>query len=200
MYYYIYDNFLKHKKYQSLLSKIENRLTDLGINGRIGRLSLLTSLKELIKEGIKRDVKTIVVVGNNQTINRTIKALAMIDQQLTLGIIPIGSDNQLAELLGIPTGESACEILSARKIEKLNIGQINNDQFFISSIVLSAVDIAITCDNQYRIIPTNKNGRVIINNFYHESIINNPKNDLLKIFIQGSYKDGFIKKFIKKDS
>ena len=54
MYLYIYDNFLTEKKYQSLLYKIENRLVDLDIKGRVVRLNILKNMRDVVDSGIKQ--------------------------------------------------------------------------------------------------------------------------------------------------
>ena len=46
MYYYLYDTFLLDNKYQKTLHRIENRLVDLGIDGTIGRLSILMNIEK----------------------------------------------------------------------------------------------------------------------------------------------------------
>ena len=38
MYIYLYDDFIKKKKYDSLIKEIETQLTDFGIAGKILRL------------------------------------------------------------------------------------------------------------------------------------------------------------------
>lgn len=54
MYYYIFDQFLNETKYQSLVNKIEARLTDLGINGRSEKLTILKSLPDTMNEIVKK--------------------------------------------------------------------------------------------------------------------------------------------------
>ena len=38
MHVYIYDSFLNHKKFEKIIARIETRVTDLGLNGKINRL------------------------------------------------------------------------------------------------------------------------------------------------------------------
>ena len=49
MYYYLYDSRLNDKKYNNVIAKIETRLTDLGINGKINRLSFLKNINQKYK-------------------------------------------------------------------------------------------------------------------------------------------------------
>ena len=62
MYFYFYDTFVSDKKNEQLLGKIENRLIELGINGRTEKLTVLKNMKELIEDAIKKGAHTIVAV------------------------------------------------------------------------------------------------------------------------------------------
>ena len=88
MYCYIYDTFLKEKKYQRLLIKIENSVTSYGLNGKIRRLNLLNPIREVVAEELKYPIHTLVVVGGDELVTKVIDALAGHD--VTLGIIPVG--------------------------------------------------------------------------------------------------------------
>jgi len=100
MYYYIYDSFLSDKKYRKLLAQIETRLTDLGINGKINRLSFLKNIRDLITDEIKNGQNTIVVLGNDSTINKVINIIADLD--VFLGIIPIGKEKKFQNFWACP--------------------------------------------------------------------------------------------------
>lgn len=162
MHYYIYDHFLNNKKYTTVINKIETRLTDLGINGRSEKLTILKSMSEIAGEAEKRGASTIVAVGNDSTVSKIISMLPNLN--ITLGIIPIGPDNEIAKILGIPEGEAACDTLSGRLTEKIDLGKANG-YYFISHIKLpSEKEIIIDCGNYY-ISPLTKNSAINICNF-----------------------------------
>lgn len=146
MYYYIYDSFLSDKKYRKLLAQIETRLTDLGINGKINRLSFLKNINDIITDEIKCGNNTIVALGNDATINKVINIIANLD--VFLGVIPIGKEQKISKILGIPEGLAACETLSARIIKKINLGKVNNS-YFVSSLDAAGRDIILECDNNF---------------------------------------------------
>ena len=129
MYLYLYDSFLNNKKYSGLLAKIETRLTDLGIGGKIFRLSPLRNVTELMNDEVKSGIKTVVVVGNDKTTSTIINLAAQLS--VTLGIIPVGPDNKIAQILGINSPEEACNILAARKIEKVDLTDFDSVNSFI---------------------------------------------------------------------
>ena len=182
MYYYIYDSYLNSKSYNNTLAKIETRLTDLGINGKINHLSFLKNIKQILTDEIKKGANTLVVVGNDKTIGKIINLVA--DLNMTLGIIPIDGTNNIAKFLGIPLREEACDILSSRIVQKIDLGNVNNN-YFISSIETIGKNISLELDNNY-----------LINLEGQESIINvsnlnccfgqiaNPEDQKLDIFIQ----------------
>lgn len=163
MYYYIYDSFVGKKKYERTRAQIETRLTDLGISGRIGRLTILTNFKELVKNGMNKGAKTIVLVGNDETVSRALNSLA--DQKVTLGIIPIGdlSDNKIARILGIPPTKPACDILANRIIKKIDLGRINRN-YFLCSAQLTANNLTIECGKKFSINALKSNNQINIYN------------------------------------
>ncbi|MFA5127083.1 MAG: diacylglycerol kinase family protein [Patescibacteria group bacterium] len=161
MYLYIYDSFLNDKKYADLLVQIEKRVTDLGIKGRIARLSILKNMKELIVDGVKDGIQTIVVIGDTQTFAKVINIVADLD--VVLGIIPVDNDNKIARLLGVPPKILACDALAARIIKKVDLGQINN-HYFIGSAEISNGDVTIEYDD-FKVQPTTLNNKITIYNF-----------------------------------
>ena len=133
---YIYDSFLNQKKYDRLLAQIETRLTDLDLNGKISRLSIMKNIKEVVADELKRGASTIIAVGNNKIVNQIINSLANFN--IPLGIIPIQDENNsIAKSLGINDELTACEILSARRIAKIDLGLANNSYFLSTAMVPS---------------------------------------------------------------
>ncbi len=147
MYGYIYDIFLTQKQFIKEVNRIENSLTDLGLQGQIIRLSLISNVGHAVEELINRGVKTIVAVGSDQLFS----SLADYADQLTsitVGLIPVGSHRLMADILGIPPGEQACQVLSARLIYYIRLGRINQ-KYFIHSVVAQDSRTQIHCDAQY---------------------------------------------------
>jgi len=189
MYYYLYDSFLSERKYEKVIDKIRTRLLDLEIQGRPAHLSLLKSANELIEDGVKSGVKTVVVVGNDKTFLKVINVIAKND--LTLGIIPIGENNQIAQYLGLPPEELACDILAARKVESVDLG-IANDIYFFSNIKIDKdiSRISLKKDN-FQIYPQKNCQSLQIFNFsYSHHNIKDIKNR--KVLNQVNPKDGFL--------
>lgn len=149
MYYYVYDEFVQDPKFERDLALIETRLTDLGIAGKIARLALFRDPKELIRDEIRKGAKTVVAVGNDVTLRRVIDAVG--DSGIVIGVIPVGKEgNILSSILGIPTGVDACDILSARIIEELDIGEVNARRFLHTVQVPQVSQVEVMVDKNYK--------------------------------------------------
>lgn len=169
---FIYDSFLNQKKYDRLLARMETRITDLGLNGKIFRLSPTKNVQETITGELKRGVKTIIAVGHNKIINQIVNCLA--GYQVPLGIIPIGEDNNdIAKSLGIESMESACDILSARLLIKVDLG-LANKTYFLSNVSINNQGSVINMNKSYTIETTEK-GLIYIFNLIGEQIKLPPK-------------------------
>ncbi len=200
MYLYLYDSFLATPKYQKTIDKIEGRLTDLGISGRIAKLTIIKNASEIIKESLRKDIQTVVVVGGDILLCEA--ATSLVNQPATLGFIPVGPST-FGEILGIPPDEFGCEILSARRIANLDIGKINN-QYFFSSVLIKNREVNVRCEGSYQINPlTVKNLKVVNLDFLFpqkngEHKVSNPFDGLLEI-IFSTEKKGLLSIFKKKE-
>lgn len=185
MYLYLYDSSLNNKKYSNLLAKIETRLTDLGIGGKIFRLSPLRNIEELMNDEIRGGVKTIIIVGNDKTFSQIINLAAQLN--VTLGIIPIGPANKIAKMLGINSAHEACDIIAARIIQKVDLGKANNT-YFLSGLDIDRGTMTIECENKYR-IKASSTSEIQIRNLKPLFAANlgtknfNPQDGLLEILI-----------------
>ncbi len=148
MYQYIYDTFTGDRKYRREIAEMENRLTDLGLMGRVERLTLFKDVRETLEEGVRRGVKTVVAVGNDETVRTILGALPSLS--ITVGLIPFGESQHLSRLLGIPRGIAACDILSARLIQKLDIGKING-ALFLTSVSIPGGKLTLACEDQFSV-------------------------------------------------
>ncbi|MBU0721893.1 hypothetical protein KKA93_00305 [Patescibacteria group bacterium] len=158
---------MNQKKYDRLLARIETRITDLGLNGKISRLGPTKNVSETIDNELRRGAKTIIAVGNNKTINQIINSL--VSSRIPLGIIPIGQDNNdIAKSLGIESIETACDILSARLLTKIDLG-LANKTYFLSNISINNKGSVIDINKNYTIETTEK-GLIYIFNLIGEQI------------------------------
>ena len=155
MYVYLYDNFLRQKKFENTIQAIETRLTDFGIAGKILRLQNFTNADALIEEEIRRGATTIVIVGNDETFGHVLSRAATRD--ILFGFLPVGPNNTICDVLGIPVGEDACDILSKRRKVALDVGWFNN-RYFINQLHIPPSDIEVEYDERFTV--SSKHGRM----------------------------------------
>jgi diacylglycerol kinase family enzyme len=190
MHVYIYDDYLNNSRYNKIINRTEIRLTDLNLNGKIIRLGGIKNIKGAIQNEIKLGAKTIVAVGNNQTINKIIGAI--IDTEIfgdfqkktLLGIIPIGDDNSIANSFGIKNENEACNILLARRIEKIDLGLING-HYFLNQVTIQSLGTTLEIDNYT--LNVEGRGQIKIINLLSdrkENIKSNPHDGLLDVYIK----------------
>lgn len=130
MYLYLYDASLKERQYERVISNLETQMTDLGITGKIVRLSSLLSPKQIISEEIRRtkELKTVVIVGDDTAFTKIIQQVA--DLPVTFGWVPVGPKTDLAERFGLPYGAACAQILSRRRVMDLDVASCNQFYFF----------------------------------------------------------------------
>ena len=207
MYYYLYDSFLQDKKYSRLLGDIEARLIDLSIQGRSTKLNILNDIKELISDAVKQGAETVVVLGDDRTVSKAISAVMHLD--VVLGIIPIGSNNYLANYLGIPEGLGACDVLSKRVKENIDIAKVGANYFAFYLKTLSPDIKIISADGSYSITPMSPSLSVYICNFRPDEIDVEtdsnqhffiPHDGRLELVIKSAGKSSFLNKLFSKGS
>lgn len=174
---------------------MEIRLTDLGLNGKIIRLGGIKNIKGTVQNEVKLGAKTIIAVGNNQTINKIIGAIIDTDiysdfqKKTLLGIIPIGDDNSIAASFGIKNEEEACNILLARRIKKIDLGLVGKHYFLNQASIQSSGTILDIDDYSLEI---QERGEIRIINLLSnpkEIIKSSPHDGLLDISINTRRKD-----------
>ena len=153
LYAFLYDDFLSAPAYQRIIANIETRCSVLGIQGRVSRLAMFRDPKELVENLIRDGAQTIVVVGNDHTLEKVMWFLP--GMSVTVGYIPVCEPWGIAQLLGIPMGEAACDIVAARRIESLDIGQVN-DRHFLTEVIVEDTGSLVDVDGQFKIGPSQK--------------------------------------------
>ena len=195
MHVYIYDEYLNKPKYNRAINRLEIRLTDLGLNGKIIRLGGIKNIKGTIQNEIKLGAKTIIAVGNNQTINKIIGAVidteiySDFQKKTLLGLIPVGSDNSIATSFGINNIDDACNILLARRVEKIDLGLVGN-YYFLNQASISSLGTILQIDD-YTLEIIEKGEVRIINllSDQKETIKSNPHDGKLDVLIKTRKRD-----------
>jgi YegS/Rv2252/BmrU family lipid kinase len=124
------------RKGQKLLSQATVELEALGFELIIESTDHAHELSETIRRYQNR-VELVIIGGGDGTLNAAIEGL--IDTKLPLGILPMGTANDLARTLAIPTDLSAaCQVIASGKIRLIDLGWVNGQHFFnVASLGLS---------------------------------------------------------------
>ncbi|MBI3120525.1 MAG: hypothetical protein HYZ08_02795 [Candidatus Kerfeldbacteria bacterium] len=162
MYLYVYDAYVQDAKYEGVLANIENRLIELGINGKVERLSYLKSPSELILEGLKRGARTVVAVGNDDTFKKVLTVVSPYD--IVVGLIPVGGRSRVAEVFGIGHEQKACDTLSMRLVQTIDLLEANQHVVFSSIQIPSRQMVTIEIDGRYRVTPMHFRDNITISN------------------------------------
>ena len=77
----------------------------------------------LAKQAVKDGYKMVIAMGGDGTLEAVLRG--MVGRKTPMGIIPIGTQNNVAKSLGIPTdlGE-ACALIADKHISKLDVGRV----------------------------------------------------------------------------
>lgn len=98
---------------------------------------------EIVADILRRagEADAVVVCGGDGTLMRALPAL--LECGLPLGVLPLGTANDLARTLGIPEDlEAAADLIAAGGTRRIDVGSVNGHPFFnVASIGLS-VDLA----------------------------------------------------------
>jgi diacylglycerol kinase family enzyme len=135
MYYYIVDgNRISTKEFERVQSDLYSSISEYHISGEIVRVTGIRTVKQLVETAFFHQAKTIVAVGNDETLNEVIDLVK--GRETTIGYIPLVK-TELSEVLGIPDVAQACKFLAVRRVETLDLGIIN-EKYFLSKLSFGA--------------------------------------------------------------
>ena len=77
----------------------------------------------LAKQAVKDGYDLVIAMGGDGTLEAVLRG--MVGRKTPMGIIPTGTQNNIAKSLGIPTEmEEACSLIASQHIRKLDVGQV----------------------------------------------------------------------------
>ena len=121
---------------QNRITEAIEQLKKLGFDLQEESMDNPQQLPELIRRYQNR-VDLVIIGGGDGTLNAA--ADALVETQLPLGILPLGTANDLARTLEIPNSlPEACEIIAKGQVRRIDLGWVNGKYFFnVASMGLS---------------------------------------------------------------
>jgi YegS/Rv2252/BmrU family lipid kinase len=85
---------------------------------------------ECVRDVIERNVDAVIAAGGDGTVTWSIPAA--LERHVPLGIVPLGTFNDLARTLGIPLDLSqACRAIAEGHTKRIDVGRVN-DKYFVN--------------------------------------------------------------------
>lgn len=138
MYFYIFDpgRDKEVKYFERIQGRLLNLLAESNIGGETYRVTAIRTVELLVEQAIGADAKTIIVVGSDGSLNKTINAVIRKKANITLGFIPLDLESSLGRILGVAADiEEAVKTLASRLVRELNLGKVG-EHYFLSQVDL----------------------------------------------------------------
>jgi diacylglycerol kinase (ATP) len=111
---------------------IERLLQAAGWSLEVAYTSEERKASQLAREAVSRGVEFVLVGGGDGTVSEVAREVAR--SSTTLGILPIGTFNNIARSLAIPTElEEACGIIAQGKVRAMDLGVANGTDYFFEA-------------------------------------------------------------------
>lgn len=140
----------KSRRGRNAQAAVTAALEDAGLRVLYETCSTPESLPPLISR-MADQVDRVVIGGGDGTLNAAAPALR--SSGLPLGIVPLGTANDLARTLGIPTDPvAAAQVIAAGRTTRIDLGEVNGQPFFNVASIGFGADLAdaLTRDSKRR--------------------------------------------------
>jgi YegS/Rv2252/BmrU family lipid kinase len=98
-------------------------LKDLGIEANVALAKPKEEATPIAERAVEEGYKLVVAMGGDGTVEAVMRGL--VGSKARLGILPFGTENNVAKSLGIPEKvEDACTLIASNSVRKLDIGQV----------------------------------------------------------------------------
>lgn len=138
MYFYIFDPGKEKelKYFERIQGRLLNLFAENHIEGETYRVTSIRTVELLVDQALGADAKTIIVVGGDGSLNKTVNALIRKEANISLGYIPLDEASPLGKILGVSSDiEVSVKTLASRLMQELNLGKVG-EHYFLSQVDL----------------------------------------------------------------
>jgi len=128
----VYNPYAGRRKLTAQLDTVIRIFQESGNEVCIHRASSTQDMEHIASQS--RDVERFVIAGGDGSIHQAVNGLLKIpeDQRPALGILPVGTANDLAYALGLPKSiPEACKVIAKEHVFRMDTGLIN-DRYFVN--------------------------------------------------------------------
>lgn len=136
MFYYIVDKSTT-KSHQKLEKLIVSWLKQRRLDGIFNDAHSPQQISELAKAGCTKNYKTIVAIGDDQTLQYTINGVINSGINAAVGFIPTVNNSISAHRLQLKSWHQAASYLSGRRLSEFALGRRPNGYIFIQETISS---------------------------------------------------------------
>ncbi|HZW13979.1 MAG TPA: lipid kinase [Noviherbaspirillum sp.] len=132
-----------NRKSRNGAADIESAISHLNLHG-VEILEQPSDQPDQIAALVRRhasDVDCVIIGGGDGSMNAA--APALVETRLPLGVLPMGTANDLARTLCIPTDiEKACDVITGGVLHRIDLGRVNGHYFFNVAHIGLGVQVA----------------------------------------------------------
>lgn len=125
-----------------------------GIDAQVTLKTTSKVLRQSAREAVERGEELVIAAGGDGTIEKVMAQL--VHSETMLGILPVGTMNNLARCLGVPLDlEDACALIGMRTARKIDVGCVNvharkDVKYFLETAGLGLNAIAIPAGHKVK--------------------------------------------------
>src|SRR5512138_2054953 len=135
------------------LEQVTRCLLDLGVNVDVALAHPVKEAVPIAKKAVRNGYSTVIAMGGDGTISAVIRGL--VGSDVHLGIVPAGTENDIAASLGIPEDiKEACKLIAGDHTRQLDLAQIStkdNKKFVF--FMVATVGLATTLYPDLKDVP-----------------------------------------------
>lgn len=128
----IFQNFASGTPNQEFRSQVHDRLAGIGDSIEEVIVDPETRLSDRTAEAVRDGVAMVVAAGGDGTVRQI--ASALVGTEVTLGIVPLGTFNNLARSLNVPSDpNAACDLIQTGLTRRIDVGIANERHYFFEA-------------------------------------------------------------------